>query len=138
MVAAEGGLEEPGAAILHFFYFCISITVMAKSDRPGAFEEVVLLAVARLLDQGYGVTILREIEECTKTRPALGAIYATLERLEARGWVASYLGEASPVRGGRARRHYRLTATGARALETTRRMFDRLWDGLAIGRGARS
>lgn len=111
---------------------------MAKSDRAGAFEEVVLLAVARLADQGYGVTILREIEERTKTRPALGAIYATLERLEARGWVTSYQGEASPVRGGRAKRHYKLTASGSRALENTRRMFERLWDGLALGRGARS
>ena len=111
---------------------------MAKSDRAGSFEEVVLLAVARLADQGYGVTILREIEERTKTRPALGAIYATLERLEARGWVTSYQGEASPVRGGRAKRHYKLTAAGSRALENTRRMFERLWDGLALGRGARS
>lgn len=110
---------------------------MAKSERAGAFEEVVLLAVARLADQGYGVTVLREIEERTKTRPALGAIYATLERLETRGWVASYQGEASPVRGGRARRHYKLTAAGSRALEATRRMFDRLWDGLALGRGVR-
>lgn len=110
---------------------------MAKSDRPGAFEEVVLLAVARLDDLGYGVTILREIEERTKTRPALGAIYATLERLETRGWVTSYQGEASPVRGGRARRHYKLTAAGSRSLEANRRMFDRLWDGLALGRGAR-
>lgn len=111
---------------------------MAKSERPGAFEEVVLLAVARLADEGYGVTILREIVERTGTRPALGAIYATLERLEARGWVTSYQGDATPVRGGRARRHYRLTTTGSRALEATRRMFDRLWDGLALGKGARS
>lgn len=111
---------------------------MAKSDRPGAFEEVVLLAVARLGSLGYGVTILREIEERTSTSPALGAIYATLERLETRGWIASYQGDSSPVRGGRARRHYRLTGAGTRALETSRRMFDRLWDGLALDRGARS
>lgn len=111
---------------------------MAKSDRPGTFEEVVLLAVARLGDEGYGVTILREIEECTRTRPALGAVYATLERLETRGWVTSYQGEASPVRGGRARRHYRLTAAGSRTLEASRRMLDRLWAGLALGRSARS
>ena len=110
---------------------------MARSDRPGAFEEVVLLAVARLEGEGYGVTILREIEERTKTRPALGAIYATLERLENRGWLTSFQGEASPVRGGRARRHYKLTAPGSRALEAARRMFDRLWDGLALGKGAR-
>ena len=111
---------------------------MAKSDRPGAFEEVVLLAVARLDDEGYGVTILREIEERTKAKPALGAVYATLERLGARGWVTSYTGDAAPVRGGRSRRHYRLTASGARALESTRKMFDRLWAGLELGKGARS
>jgi DNA-binding PadR family transcriptional regulator len=111
---------------------------MAKSERPGPFEEIVLLAVARLGDEGYGVTILREIEQCTGDEPALGAIYATLERLETRGWVTSYQGEASPVRGGRARRHYKLTAAGSRSLETSRKTFDRLWDGLALGRGARS
>ena len=111
---------------------------MGKSDRPGAFEEVVLLAVARLDDEGYGVTILREIEERTSRRPALGAIYATLKRLETRKWITSYQGEATAVRGGRARRHYKLTAAGTRALESTRRMFDRLWDGLALGKGARS
>ncbi|MEO8360689.1 MAG: PadR family transcriptional regulator [Vicinamibacteria bacterium] len=110
---------------------------MAKSERPGAFEEVVLLAVARLDDEGYGVTILREIEERTKTQPALGAIYATLERLETRGWVTSYQGESTAVRGGRARRHYRLTAVGVRALEANRRIFDRLWDGLVIGKSGR-
>jgi len=110
---------------------------MARSDRPGAFEEVVLLAVARLGGEGYGVTILREIEARTRTEPALGAIYATLERLQKRGWVGSYQGETSPVRGGRARRHYRLTAAGEKALENSRRMFDRLWEGLALGRGAR-
>jgi DNA-binding PadR family transcriptional regulator len=111
---------------------------MAKSDRPGAFEEVVLLAVARLDDEGYGVTILREIEACTSQRPALGAIYATLERLETRKWITSYQGEATAVRGGRARRHYKLTPSGARALESARRMFERLWDGLALGKSARS
>ena len=111
---------------------------MAKSERPGAFEEVVLLAVARLDDVGYGVTILREIEERTTSRPALGAIYATLERLEARKWITSYQGEATAIRGGRARRHYKLTAAGARVLESTRRMFDRLWQGLALGKGIKS
>ena len=111
---------------------------MAKSDRPGAFEEVVLLAVARLDDEGYGVTILREIEERTGSKPALGAVYATLERLESRDWVTSYTGEAAPVRGGRSRRHYKLTSSGVRALEDNRRMFERLWAGLALGKGART
>ena len=111
---------------------------MTKGSYLGEFELIVLLATAQLGDQGYGVTILREIEQCTGDEPALGAIYATLERLETRGWVTSYQGEASPVRGGRARRHYRLTAAGSRSLEASRKTFDRLWDGLALGRGARS
>jgi DNA-binding PadR family transcriptional regulator len=100
--------------------------------RPGRFEETVLLAVARLDGDGYGLSILREIEERAGERPAIGAVYATLERLEAKGWIRSSMGDATPVRGGRARRLYSLEPTGARALRDARRAFDRLWDGLEL------
>jgi DNA-binding PadR family transcriptional regulator len=108
---------------------------VARASRwLGEFEEIVLLAVARLEGEGYGMTICREIEERTGRSVAIGAVYATLERLEARGLVASRQGEALPVRGGRARRHYRLLPGGARALDETRRVFDRLWQGVSLRR----
>jgi DNA-binding PadR family transcriptional regulator len=125
---------------LHFFNSCRTIPAMARRGTLGEFEEVVLLAVARLDGQGYGVTLHREIEARTGRSPALGAVYATLERLEAKGCVRSRAGEKTPVRGGRARRHFALTAEGARALRETRAALERLWEGLDLGpsrRGAR-
>lgn len=100
----------------------------------GEFEQLVLLAVARLGDEGYGVTLRQEIERRTGRSPAIGAVYATLERLEAKGCVSSYDGEATPVRGGRARRHYRLEPAGIDALRAARRDLDRMWDGVDLRR----
>lgn len=111
--------------------------MMERGERIGLFEEIVLLVVARLEGEGYGLSILREIEACTGSRPAIGAVYATLERLEDKGWITSFAGEATPKRGGRAKRHYRIELRGARALQGTRRLFDRLWDGLDLGRSTR-
>lgn len=86
------------------------------ADAVGHFEKLILLAVARLAD-AYGVTIRREIEERTGRRVSAGAIYTSLERLEARGLVASELTDPTPVRGGRRKRAYRLQPPGERALE---------------------
>lgn len=105
---------------------------MGTDEVPGVFEQVVLLAVARLGDEGYGVTVRREIERRTGRDVSIGAVYATLRRLESKGWVASWTGEPRPERGGRARRHFRLEPAGARALERARRMLDRMWEGVAL------
>jgi DNA-binding PadR family transcriptional regulator len=118
---------------LYFFSICRSIEGMARRDRLGEFEGIVLLAVARLDGEGYGVTVRHEIEARTGRSPALGAVYATLERLEAKGWVRSRAGEATPMRGGRARRHFALTAEGIRALRVARAALERLWEGLELG-----
>ncbi len=106
---------------------------MTKGDYLGEFEQVVLLAVAQLGEDGYGTTIRREIERRTGRGVAVGAIYATLARLEEKGYVASWQGEATPRRGGRAKRHFRLRPPGVRALESTRRMLERMWDGVQLG-----
>lgn len=120
------------------FQLCRTIHAMARGRFLGEFEQVVLLAVARLADEGYGVTIRREIERRTGRSPAVGAVYATLERLEAKGCVASYDGEASPVRGGRARRHFRLEPAGVEALRAARRQLDRMWDGVDLRRSPKA
>jgi len=115
---------------------------MAKGAFLGEFEQVVLLAVARLEGDGYGVSIRREIERRTGRDVSIGAVYATLSRLEDKELVSSFEGEAQPRRGGRARRHFRVEPAGARALEATRGMMERMWDGVELpgssaGRGGR-
>ena len=92
----------------------------------GHFEEYVLRAVLHLKDNAYGVTIKTYIDELTDKDTSFGAIYSTLERLEAKGFLSSYLGDPIPQRGGRAKRFYRLEAAGRNALqhldETRRRI----------------
>ena len=103
---------------------------MGKGEFLGEFEQVVLLAVARLRDTGYGVSIRQEISRCTGREVTVGSVYATLERLESKGLVRSWEGESTPRRGGRARRHFALEPKGVEALESTRGMIERLWDGV--------
>jgi PadR family transcriptional regulator len=110
---------------------------MPKGAYLGEFEQHVLTAVWQLRGNAYGVTIRREIVERTGRDVAVGAIYATLDRLEAKGYVSSRLGEATPERGGRAKRYFEIQAPGVRALEDSWRMSDRMRAGLApVGVGA--
>jgi DNA-binding PadR family transcriptional regulator len=102
---------------------------MAKRGYLGEFEQVVLLAVMRLGPDAYGVTIRKDIEERTGRSVSGGAIYPTLDRLEAKGFVSSFTGAPTPERGGRSKRHFRLESAGLRALERSRSMLDALWQG---------
>jgi PadR family transcriptional regulator len=98
----------------------------------GEFEQVVLLAILRLQNEGaYGVSIRAKIAAHTERSPAPGAIYTTLERLESKKLVRSSIGEATPERGGRAKRYYYVTAQGIAALKRARRAFESLARGLA-------
>ncbi len=108
---------------------------MSTRDYLGEFEQVVLLALMRLGDDAYGVTIRREIEDRTGRSVSLGAIYPTLHRLEAKGYVSSYTGEPTATRGGRAKRHFRLDAEGRTALNRSREMLAALWQGYEPGTG---
>ena len=97
----------------------------------GAFEQAVLVAILRLGDGAYGRAILKEVQARLKRDVAAGAVHATLERMTKKGLVASRLGAGTPIRGGRARRFYRLQAKGVRALNDARATVDSLWHGLA-------
>ncbi len=105
---------------------------MSKGRFLGEFEQVVLLAVARLNSDGYGMSIRREIESRTRRGVSIGAIYATLERLERKGFLSSREGVSTPVRGGRSRRHFALRPEGGEALLRSRSMLDSMWDGVAV------
>jgi DNA-binding PadR family transcriptional regulator len=111
---------------------------MSRGEHLGEFEQIVLLAVARLEDEGYGVSVRAEIEAVTGRDASVGSVYATLDRLEAKGLVTSWEGDPTPVRGGRARRHFGITPEGARALTERREMLDRLWHGVRLGEAGKA
>lgn len=99
---------------------------MVMDTGLGGFEQLVLLALVRLEEDAYGVTVAREIEARTGRVPNIGTIYKTLMRLEAKGFVTAELGDPTPQRGGRRKKFYRITTRGrgalAAALRTLRRM----------------
>ena len=111
---------------------------MDGNDRLGRFEEIVLLALVRLRENAYGVPIRREIAERTGRDVSFGAVYTTLERLERKGYVSSRVGDPTPERGGRAKRYFRVTPAGVRALRMTRTALTNLWSGIPLLEGRRS
>ena len=80
----------------------------------GEFEQIVLLAILRLKDGAYGVPIRTEIQKRTRRSVSIGALYSTLDRLEAKGFVSSFFSDPKPERGGRARRYFQVEPLGAR------------------------
>jgi DNA-binding PadR family transcriptional regulator len=98
----------------------------------GDFEQIVLLAILRVGEDAYGVTIRAEIELCTGRDPAPGALYTTLDRLEDKGFVTSRLGDPTPQRGGRAKRFFTVTASGLEAVARAQESYRRLMQGLTL------
>ena len=81
----------------------------------GEFEYLLLAAAVRLGEDAYGATIRKEVEGATKGRCSIGALYTTLDRLETKGLLETWMGDPTPQRGGRAKRMVRVTAKGIRA-----------------------
>ncbi len=105
---------------------------MAKPDSLGQFEQLVLTAILTLREDAYGVTIHSKVQELARPRAvSLGAVYVTLDRLEDKGLVTSWLSDPTPERGGRAKRCYRLEALGERALQESAVTAKRIWDVIA-------
>jgi PadR family transcriptional regulator PadR len=88
------------------------------TEALGEFEQIVLMAVVRLGDDAYGATIRREIESRTARQLSISGVYTTLERLEQKGHVRSWIGEPTSERGGRRRKHFALLPPGKRALRS--------------------
>lgn len=105
---------------------------MANHDNLGEFEHLVLLALLRLGEQAYGVTVRQEIESRAHRDVSIGAVYATLDRLESKGYVKSRFGEATPQRGGKRKRLFRVTAAGAAAVNRTNRALRNMAEGLCL------
>ncbi len=111
-------------------YYIVGMTKIEA--RLGEFEQVVLLAILRLTDAAYGVSIRSEIEVCTGRKVSPGALYTTLERLEGKGLVTGRSGEPTPERGGRAKRFYTVTKAGRGRLVAAQTAFRSLLVGLDL------
>ena len=94
------------------------------------FELVILLAVLRVGDNAYGVSIANEIETTGGRTVLLAAIYTALDRLEENSLVTSSYGDPTPERGGRAKRFFKVTSKGLKAVKETQRSFVSLWTGI--------
>jgi PadR family transcriptional regulator PadR len=103
---------------------------MAKGESLGEFEHLILLAVLRLGEDAYGMRVRREIAERTGRDVTIGAVYATLDRLEAKGLAAGFLQDPTPERGGRAKKSFRLTGAGIEAVNRSRQELDSMLDGI--------
>src|SRR5216117_126804 len=101
---------------------------MTRREHLGELEQIVLLAVLRLGDEAYGVPIRREIERRTGRSLTVGALYRTLDRLEAKGYLTSWFGEPTAERGGRSKRYFRVRPVGVRALRASREALAAMWD----------
>ncbi len=93
----------------------------------GEFEELVLLTVAALGDDAYGVTIKEDIESRAGRPISIGALHSTIARLEEKGFLKSSLGGATQERGGRRKRYFQLTQSGKSALHEIKNLRDQLW-----------
>jgi DNA-binding PadR family transcriptional regulator len=105
---------------------------MPRGDLLGSLEHIILLALVRLEPNAYGMTVRREIETRTGRDVSIGAVYSTLERLEMKGYVSSMIGEPTAERGGRAKRLFRIEASGRRALATSQDAIRRMAAGVRM------
>lgn len=98
----------------------------------GEFEQIVLLAIFRLGDNAYGVTVRDELIAQADREPSFGALYTTISRLEEKGLVQSTLGDPTPERGGRAKRFLSLTSEGIEAVASAQRAYRNLLKGVSL------
>ncbi len=101
-----------------------------KKYQLGEFEEVVMLTVGVLYKDAYGVSIKKEIESRLKRKVSVGALQSALKRLEDKGYLKSFEGEATEERAGRPKKYFQITALGKRAMEYTKSTRDELWSAI--------
>ncbi len=105
---------------------------MSNPATLGEFEQLVLLAILRLGENAYGVTIRREISKRTNRDATPGALYTTLDRLEDKGFLRSSMGDPTPERGGRAKRYFEVTGAGVRAVAQSQKNYQRMLKGVQL------
>lgn len=108
---------------------------MPKGVYLGEFEQLVMLAVLRLGNEAYGMTVRRELETTARRSVTIGSVYGTLERLEEKGLMSSWRSDPDAVRGGRSRRYFRVEREGEAALADARDRMHRMWKGVRVVAG---
>ncbi len=103
---------------------------MSKGTHLGDLEELVLLSVLGLGEDAHGGRVREQLSERANRSVSISTVYVTLMRLEEKGYVHSWKGEPSASRGGKAKRFYELQPAGIEALESTRAVRDRMWEGV--------
>ena len=115
---------------------------MGKTDSLGPFEQIVLTAVLLLREKAYGLSVWDKTSELSGKRVNIGSIYVTLDRLEDKGYITTWLADPTPERGWRAKRYVRVEAAGERALQeslSTSRRLDEAAEGFwGLGRWRRN
>ena len=111
---------------------CLDQTNMTKEKFLGEFEQFVLLACLQLGPNAYGASLRQLLHDSIQRDVAIGALYSTLERLEKKGMVTSWFGEATAQRGGKPKRYFKVTAQGQQALKRAREAMNTLWQGISI------
>lgn len=101
-----------------------------KKYQLGEFEEIVLLTVAILYEEAYGVSIRHEIESRLKRKVSVSALQTALRRMESKGYLESSFGEATAIRGGKRKRYFKVTQTGKKALEHAKDTRMQLWEAI--------
>ncbi len=99
-----------------------------KGTYLGEFEELVLLTIGVLYDEAYGVAIKKEMEEQLGRNVSIGAVHASVNRLEEKGFLASRFGDPTRERGGKRKKYYQVTAEGQEALQEAHSLRQKLWD----------
>lgn len=105
---------------------------MSKDKFLGEFEQFILLATLKLGESAYGSTIRQLLSESIGRDVTIGALYTTLERLEKKGLLESWMGEATAERGGRAKKYFKVSAQGQSALKRSKQALNSMWQGLAL------
>ena len=120
-------MRTAGQLTLAAHRFVLQYRTMPQS---ASLELTILLAVSRLGKDAYGLSIRDDVSARTRHDYSVGAIYTTLQRLEDKGLVSSRLSDPLPVRGGRARREFRVTSAGETALRDAHRLATSVWAGV--------
>lgn len=113
----------------HIVYYVYN---MSKGEYLGEFEHIILMTILRLGDGAYSGMIRAEIEHVTGRSPTIGAVHKTLERLERKGLVSSWIGEPTAERGGKAKRHFKVEIGGVSLLKSARKTLDALHAGVSL------
>ncbi len=105
---------------------------MSGQQQLGEFEHLLLLALMQLGGKSYGTKVRQKLQQLINRDTSIGALYATLERMEKKGFIVSELGEPTAERGGRAKRYFEVTAQGKALLRKTKSNLEAMWHGVQL------